>query len=110
MHPLINIFTEIQLGPTTGGSLTGWNYDTVAGISFNKKESYDGTKKARSEIKNYNPLWLQVTLEMWPVNAEPHLDTRNPEWGKELRERWKNEGKLWLDYLKSEPINLNLNQ
>lgn len=85
-----------------------WKYEAAAYIGFEKKDSYDGKRKAWSEIKRHNPLWLQVTIEMWPVNAEPGLTMRNPKWGKELRKRWKAEGNLWLDYLTSEPIKLEL--
>jgi hypothetical protein len=84
-----------------------WTYEKIVGISFDKKENYNGTRKAWSEIKRHNPLWIQVTQEMWPVNAEPELNPRNLAWGKKLRERWRNAGHLWLDRLTSEPIRLN---
>lgn len=85
-----------------------YEYDTIAYLGFDKKQKYDGTGKAWAEIKQASPVWLQVTLEMWPVNAELKVNRENPEFGKELRRRWKNAGYLWLDYLTSEPMKLDI--
>jgi hypothetical protein len=85
-----------------------YEYETGTHLGFEKKERYDGTSKAWDEIKLASPVWIQVTLEMWPINAEPKVNPENPEFGKELRERWKDSGELWLDYLTSQPMKLDL--
>jgi len=100
--------------PTPPSNLTlilrpglSWEYETVAILSIYKNGRPDGSGKSWDEIKKNSPLWLQVTLEMWPVNAEPKMNPNSPEFGLELRNRWKNFGNLWLDYLLSQPIKID---
>lgn len=84
-----------------------WEYQTVATINIDQKDVPDGRSYTWDEIRNSSPVWLQVTLEMWPVNAEPKVDPDNPEFGMTLRRRWKRSGELWLNSLTSEPMLLD---
>jgi hypothetical protein len=81
-----------------------WQYETVTHLGIDKKESPAAHGHTWDEIRNSSPVWLFVLFEMWPVNAEPRLDPDNPEFGLMLRDRWKDSGELWLDYLTSQPI------
>lgn len=81
-----------------------WSYRTAVNLAIDKTRHPGTTGRTWDEIKNSSPVWLQVMVEMWPVNVEPTLDPDNPAFGLMLRERWKTTGELWLDYLTSEPI------
>lgn len=86
-----------------------WKYETSTILYIEKKGSFDKTSKPWDEIRQISPLWLQVVLEMWPINVEPRVDPENLEFGKKLRRRWQQDGELWLDKILSEPISINLN-
>jgi hypothetical protein len=86
-----------------------WQYETVTHLGIDKKEGPSAHGLTWDEIKISPRVWLFVTFEMWPVNAEPRLDPDNPAFGLMLRDRWKGSGELWLDYLTSQPIAFDLN-
>jgi len=39
-----------------------------------KAGSFDRVSQKWETIRQASPAWLQVTLEMWPVNIEPRVD------------------------------------
>lgn len=85
-----------------------WEYETDTVIGIAQKRRPGGRSLSWGEIRSHSTVWLQVTLEMWPVNAEPKVDPDRPVFGMRLRERWKSSAELWLDYLTSQPIRLEL--
>jgi hypothetical protein len=85
-----------------------WQYEKVTHFGIDKKESPEAQGLPWNEIRSLSPVWLFVMFEMWPVNAEPRVDPDNPRFGLMLRKRWKTSGELWLDYLTSQPIRLDL--
>lgn len=87
-----------------------WQYETDTSLSIDKKEGPTAHGRTWEEIRSASPIWLLVTFEMWPINAEPKLNPDNPEFGLALRKRWESSGELWLDYLTSQPIALDFNE
>ncbi|MCG3146266.1 MAG: hypothetical protein HONDAALG_04165 [Gammaproteobacteria bacterium] len=83
-------------------------YETEITLYFEKAGSLDGTRQRWDKILQASPVWLRVSLEIWPINLEPDVDPSNPSWGKWLQRRWQNYGNLWLDRLTSEPMRLDL--
>jgi hypothetical protein len=81
-------------------------YETGATLYIEKPGSFDKTSQSWNTIKQASPVWLQVTLEMWPVNLEPKVDPDNSEFGKMLQRRWQQFGALPVGYLTSEPMRL----
>lgn len=81
-------------------------YETEAMLYIQKRGSSNKTNQIWEEIKLLSPTWLQVTLETWAVNIEPRVDPQNPQFGKELQQRWKQFGELYLERLASEPMPL----
>lgn len=61
-------------------------------------------------LEEASPVWMQVTLVVWPFNLEPYERSEELKYkfGHELQRRWQNKGVLWLDEVSSEPIPLNL--
>lgn len=59
-------------------------------------------------IKEISPLFLSVTLEMWPINLEPTFPQNDHRLGKKLQKQWRDVGNLQLEYLTSEPIKFEL--
>lgn len=82
-------------------------YEAGATLYIEKAGSLDRTSQRWDVIRQTSPLWLQVTLEMWPVNVEPRADPDRPEFGKKLQRRWQQFGALQLDRLTSEPMPLD---
>jgi len=64
---------------------------------------------AFSELQEASVFWLRVYYEVWSFNLEP-----NPrrglslKFGRKLQRKWKDVGKLWLDDIYTEPIQLDL--
>lgn len=87
-----------------GGS---WDYEKESRLYITKEPGSTSGNATWEEIRRASPLWLTVTFEMWPTNVEPDLDYENA-FGKRLRRSWKSYGTLWLDNLKSEPLELRL--
>lgn len=83
-------------------------YVTEIVLYFEKAGSLDGTRQRWGKILQASPVWLQVSLEMWPINLEPDADPNNLSWGKWLQRRWQSFGTLWLERLTSEPMRLDL--
>lgn len=86
-----------------------WQQETDTMLELGKKEGPETQGLTWDEIRSSSPVWLFVTFEMWPVNAEPNLDRDNPRFGLMLRKRWKSFGELWLHNLTSQPIVLDFN-
>lgn len=84
------------------------SYETSTKLYIEKAGSFDKTKQSWEIIKQASPVWLQVTLEMWPVNLEPSVDINSPAFGKMLQRRWRQHGVLQLERLTSEPMPLQL--
>ncbi|MBI1764149.1 MAG: hypothetical protein HYR56_22205 [Acidobacteria bacterium] len=59
-------------------------------------------------IKEISPLFLSVTLEIWPINLETTFPQHDYRLGKKLQKQWRDVGDLQLDYLASEPIKFEL--
>lgn len=89
------------LGP--GNSLS---VDVQTAINIEKGGNFDRTNKTWDEIKRSATIWLQVEIQTWPTNLEPNHDPENLELGQSLRKRWMSYGKLYLERLRSEPIQL----
>jgi hypothetical protein len=83
-------------------------YGTEITLYFEKAGSFDGSRQRWDKILQASPVWLQVSLEMWPINLEPDVNPANPSWGKWLQRRWQSFGILWLNRLTSEPMRLDL--
>lgn len=65
-------------------------------------------KLSKSDIiSTSSPLWLLLTIEMWPQNIETGPGN---SFGKRLKKRWQSYGKLQLDAMTSDPIQLDLQQ
>lgn len=99
-------------------SNASWNWDTSIKLSLQERNSCNqhvGVEIGWEEIKKLTaPLWLRLSYEMWPFNAENF----KPNLGGILQKRWQRYGLLYLDekrgrhwhsILTSEPIELPLN-
>lgn len=84
-----------------------FQYETNAVLYIEKRGSFDKTSQPWDAIRRASPVWLQVTLEVWPVNAEPKVDPNNPEFGRMLQQRWRQFGQLQLERLTSGPMQLS---
>jgi len=75
-------------------------------LKFRRNASNDDFDKSQpwSVIKEISPMFLSVTLEMWPINLETTFPQSDHRLGKKLQKRWRNVGDLHLEYLTSEPI------
>lgn len=75
-------------------------------LKFRRNASNDDFDKSQpwSVIKEISPMFLSVTLEMWPINLETVFPQSDHRLGKKLQKRWRNVGDLHLEYLTSEPI------
>lgn len=63
-----------------------------------------------NELKEISTLWMRVSYEAWSFNLEPNpRHYGNMKFGHNLQKRWAKYGKLWLDNIYSEPIQLDLN-
>jgi hypothetical protein len=61
-------------------------------------------------LEEASPVWMQVTVEMWPFNLEPYEKAEEIQYkfGHEQQRRWQNKGVLWINEISSEPIMLSL--
>lgn len=82
-------------------------YVSEARLYIEKAGSFDKSSEPWAVIRDTPSLWLQVTLEMWPVNVEPTVNPNKPEFGRKLQRRWRMVGQLQLERLTSEPMQLN---
>lgn len=83
-------------------------YEAKVTLYIQKAGSFDGTSQKWEAIRQASPVWLQVTFEMWPIALEPRFDPDNPDFGKTLRRRWHPYGRLEIEHLTSEPMQLDL--
>ena len=84
-------------------------YHTTTVLRFDKKHGLGFPEHGRvwSEISELRTLWLEVMLEIWPINVEPKVSSDNPEFGRVLRQRWASAGVLELGedcIITSEPM------
>ena len=88
-----------------GGSMS---VDVETAINIEKAGNFDRTSKPWDEIKQTPTVCLQVMVQTWPKNLEPNRNPERLELGETLRQRWSSYGRLQLDRLTSEPIELRL--
>jgi hypothetical protein len=63
-----------------------------------------------NELKEVGTIWVRACYEAWSPNLEPNQHKNHElKFGRMLQQRWKNFGRLWINDLCSEPIQLNLN-
>jgi hypothetical protein len=89
------------------GSGEIFQYDADAVLYIEKRGDFDKTSQPWEVIRGTSPIWLQVTLETWPVNVEPKVDPSHLEFGEILQRRWQQFGQLQLERLTSEPMQLS---
>lgn len=93
-----------------------WNWHTSVTIRFEENTHWIyPSRPTWEEMKTEpSPLWLRVSFEMWPFNAEYF----KPNLAPKLQKRWRSFGYLWigeknrrmhLARLDSEPIELDWN-
>ena len=83
-------------------------------ISFKRTTSMRLYRKGQfqaswSEILAASPLWLTVTLDMFPSNLDRTLASQE-SFGKKLQKKWRSLGLLQLEALRSGPIKLDLSK
>gem|GEM_PF-1541651 len=83
-----------------------WIFDKTVPIGIQIKGSFDKRSKPWEVIKKADLLWLQLMFQLWPQNLE--TDERNPQFGLKLQKRWKDQGHLIIDYIRSDPVPLKL--
>ena len=86
---------------------TAFQYETDTVLYIEKQGNFDKTSQPWDAIRLASPVWLQVSLEIWPVNVEPKVDPNNLEFGRMLQQRWCQFGHLQIERVTSEPIQLN---
>lgn len=84
-----------------------FQYETDEVLYIEKRGSFDKTSQPWDAIRLASPVWLQVSLEIWPVNVEPKIEPTNLEFGRMLQKRWRQFGQLQIERVISEPIQLN---
>jgi hypothetical protein len=84
-----------------------FQYETDTVLYIEKPGSVDRTSQPWDAIRLASPVWLQVSLESWPVNVEPKVDPNHLEFGEMLQRRWQQFGQLQLKRLTSEPMQLS---
>lgn len=89
-----------------------WTVEATVGVTvpIDPKHYTSSTKKEKLEVlQALSPVWLWVTCEIWPENVEGLIRNRDQlPFGHRLQKRWRSTGLLWLDYIRSEPIPLDL--
>lgn len=85
-----------------------FQYETDTVLYIEKRGNFDKTSQPWDAIRLASPVWLQVSLEIWPVNIEPKVDPNNLEFGTMLQQRWRQFGQLQIERVTSEPMQLNL--
>lgn len=83
-------------------------YEVSAALYVEKAGSFDGTSQRWDAIRQTSPIWLQVTLEVWPVNVEPRVEASDRGFGLMLQRRWERYGALQIEQVTSEPMRLDL--
>lgn len=76
----------------------------ITGMRFYRKGQYNAPWK---EIPAASPLWLTVTLDMFPSNLDKSPSSQQ-SFGERLQRKWSPIGTLQLGVLKSQPIRLDL--
>jgi hypothetical protein len=71
------------------------------------KSNYIPRRATWESMQELSPVWLHVSLEVWPLNVEPSKNPNKLSFGLSLQRRWKNVGQLRLDGIYSEPIMLD---
>jgi len=84
-----------------------WTMETTDWFFINKRTNIDLDSKPWKAIREASPVWLQVTVELWPKNIEPRPERQERNFGKMLQHRWQKFGDLQLESLTSEPIPLD---
>lgn len=59
-------------------------------------------------LRESSPVWLRVECDAWPLNVERQPTSGKIRFGRELQKRWHEFGKLQLDSVVSEPIEVEL--
>ena len=77
-------------------------------IYIEKAGNFDRTNKPWDEIKRTATICLQVQVGTWPANLEQNRNPEGPTFGQTLQQRWKSYGRLQLERLTSEPVELSL--
>lgn len=85
---------------------SAFQYETDTVLYVEKRGNFDKTSQSWDAIRLASPVWLQVSLEIWPVNVEPKVDPNNLEFGRMLQQRWRQFGQLQIERVTSEPIQL----
>jgi hypothetical protein len=95
---------ELTQAVTPGNA---FQYETDTVLYIEKRGNFDKTSQPWDAIRRASPVWLQVSLEMWPVNVEPRVDPNILEFGRMLQQRWRQFGQLQIERVTSEPIKLD---
>ena len=89
-----------------------WTTETTVGVTvpIDPQKYTSSRKKERLDVlQSLSPLWLRVTCLLWPENIEGLGRNRDQlPFGHKLQKRWKTDGVLWLDDMRSEPMALDL--
>ncbi len=84
-----------------------WTSEAEVPVSFPRgRDSSIPVRFPWDVVRQLPPVSLQVTYEMWPINAEAPPSWK-PRFGRKLAERWRESGRLHLDKLTSRPIRLD---
>ncbi len=87
-----------------------WRLKTTVAISVPtdlKRYTFSRRKETLQALLQASPVWIQALGETWPPDL---WDTEKYKvgFGRELQQRWKDKGLLWIDGLRSEPMLLDL--
>lgn len=93
--------TELTRILKSGESIT---VQKITSMTLHKNGHYPASW---SEIQAASPLWLTVTLDMFPSNLDK-TPTSQASFGESLQRKWKSIGTLQLRALESEAIRLDL--
>lgn len=89
-----------------------WAMEAIVSVTVPidlKKYTSSAKKEKLQVLKELSPIWLRVTCEIWPWNIEGLVrDREQLPFGHKLQKRWKDAGLLWLEDMRSEPIQLDL--
>jgi hypothetical protein len=85
---------------------TELSFDKTVVLGVRIDGSFDKTSKPWNVITKADPLWLQLEFMVWPNNLEQNM--LNPKFGRRLQQRWKDQGRLVIGNIVSEPIPVSL--
>jgi hypothetical protein len=84
-----------------------WSWETTDWFMIGKRTNIDRNSKPWAAIQQASPVWLKVTLELWPKNIEPDPGREELSLGKLLQHSWQPFGELQLGHVTSDPILLD---